>query len=197
MPDIRNIKLTQQVTNMFNAFVRGITYFASEAPTGRPYQPVYHRLGSCAPRGEDNPRCFPENTSNTRRVKKANIEKCYIERCIYDALWTRFVGTQDSGHLRWLQKTKNAYRTCFPDMDLGVGVTFDAETNLPVRLVVTASRDGAEAWEMEYTKYVADECDPRVSEAPVRCYRRDATTGAVSTRVSTFEEQGEWLEIQI
>jgi hypothetical protein len=191
LPDIQNIKHTQQVTRVFNAFVRGITYFASEAVSHR-YQPVYHRLGSCPPRGRDNPKCVPENTTNTRRVKKGSIEKCYIERCIYDSLWSRFVGTQDAGHLIWLQNTKQAYRTCFPDVDVVVHVEYDAKTNLPVSLQVTAFQDGALVWSAHYKKYLAmyGEGDG-LYEPRVVCVRQQGDT--VSTKVNTFEREEAWM----
>ncbi len=187
LPDIQNIKHTQQVTRVFNAFVRGITYFEREGEAvSHRYQPVYHRLGSCPPRGRDNPRCLPENTTNTRRVKKD-----YIERCIYDSLWSRFVGTQDAGHLVWLQNTKQAYRTCFPDVDLDVRVDYDTRTNLPVGLQVASFHDGTLVWSSHYKKYLAMYGDgDGLYEPRVVCVKHHGDT--VSTKMNTFEREEAW-----
>ncbi len=194
LPSIRGVNQMQHVTRVFNAFVRGITYFEHEALAHR-HQPVYHRHGSCAPRGHDNPRCLPSNTTNTRRVKKASIEKCYIERCIYDWLWTKFVGTQDEGHLRWFENTKLAYHTCFPDVDLTVRVQYDHETNLPVGVRISAHRmdDRVRLWSVQYKKYIAMYDDGSgLYEPTVECVKSDDAAGRVYTKVSRFEAEGDW-----
>ncbi len=192
LPDIRNVKQTQHVTNVFNAFVRGITYFASEGALSAPHHPAYHRHGSCPPRGRDNPRCLPENSSNVRKVKKSCIEKCYIERSIYDLLWTRFVGSQDEGHLLWLLNTKQAYSSCYPDLDLIVRVDFDAENNLPVGVRIAAHRttDGVVAWSAHYKKYVGM-YDAGIYTDNVQCIKQDAD-GRVYAKVASFHSDVEW-----
>jgi hypothetical protein len=191
LPDIQNLRVSQHVTRVFNAFVRGITYFQPEE-VFHPFQPVYHRLGSCMPRGIDNPRCLPENTSNTRRVKKTHIEKCYIERCIYDALWSRFVGTQDEGHLNWLHNTKQAYHTCYLDTDLDVRVQFDVNTNLPTGLRVSAHSItyGRLLWTLQYKKYVS--MNHSLYDPNVVCIKHEH--GMVSTKINTFELEASWVQ---
>lgn len=67
------------------------------------------------------------------------IERCYVERLIYDKLWTKeafffpAVGTQetsqDTGHMFRLDLTKKDFETCFPNTELSVEIQYD--DNMP------------------------------------------------------------------
>lgn len=107
------------VTNTFNEFVRGITYFTNE-PAGTIHnEPVYHRNESCSPRDQKNITCAAAITDEAKR----KIMKCYIERLIYDELWLQMLSMQqNTAHLEWLMDTKQAFDTCFPETTVYVSL---------------------------------------------------------------------------
>jgi hypothetical protein len=106
-----------KVTKIFNEFIIGITYFQNELTF--------------------NENSLIANAPNIR-IKKTNaIRKCYIERLIYDKLWTRIIFTsQDIDHIEWLNKTKTSYNTCFPNSELNIKINFDEQNNIPIELIV-------------------------------------------------------------
>jgi hypothetical protein len=185
VPNIRPIQLQRRITRTFNEFVKGITYFAHQEVYAA-NQPVYHRHGACSPRGTDNHGCLPSNTVNARKVKKADIETCYIERQIFDAIWTHTQSSQDYRHLEWLRKTRKAYESCHPDTMLTTSVCFD-ERNMPMS--VTVEKDnGSDTVTEEYIKLVSPE---GAYLDTVMCVRT-RTNGVAQRKVSSFAAPTEW-----
>jgi hypothetical protein len=100
-----------KVTKLFNDFIKGITVFSSLS------QPIYHRRRSCSSRG-----------SPSNRTKEKEIERCYIERLIYDELWEKYTQSfQDQNHLNWLEDTTNAYQTCYPNTVIKIRINYKFE----------------------------------------------------------------------
>ena len=76
------------VTDLFEMFIKGITYFSNESSD---VHPIYHRFYSCGPR-EDTHRLGNLVCTGTLGKTELNrrrnlIERCYIERLIFDKLW--------------------------------------------------------------------------------------------------------------
>jgi hypothetical protein len=96
---------------VFVKFIEGITCFVNE----RPYNMrdlIYHRNGSCSKNGNGNFDCIK---TNDRRSNTHMIEKCFIERLIYDQLWLQIEQIpQDIKHVELLEKTRQAYTSCVP-----------------------------------------------------------------------------------
>lgn len=113
-----------RITKIFEEFVKGITYFSNETTNGE--QPIYHRLASCGPRNDAFRNTFNQCTRSNKREKrilKEKIQTCFIERLIYDKLYTHQTlffpasgnaqHTQDQGHVNWLAITKADFRRMF------------------------------------------------------------------------------------
>jgi hypothetical protein len=147
------------VTTIFEDFIRGVTYFADEQPNGALPRPIYHRLASCGPR---DPRhqgelgCVDDLSPEVRARRRHRIERCYLERLIYDCIFAQLslqfaavgddvefdemtalpVARQDAGHRYQLDTVvRDAFRTCFRGTELFAIVNFH-ESNLPIHLTV-------------------------------------------------------------
>lgn len=99
---------------VFVKFIEGITSFANE----RPYNMkdlIYHRNGSCSKNATANFDCVATKNRSHRMSNTHLIEKCFLERLIYDQLWLHIEQVpQNIGHVEWLEKTRLAYRSCVP-----------------------------------------------------------------------------------
>lgn len=138
------------VTSIFHAFIRGVTFFSDQPLDATPRwqgHPIYHRLASCGSGGADTLECGPGMSRDARRVTKARVDTCAIERMIYDALWGHMMPTasstwnadspQDAGHAQAVQTTLAFYASCFPGVRLDVELAYHMhEHDLPVRLTI-------------------------------------------------------------
>jgi hypothetical protein len=135
---LRNVQIINEkkrVTGLFNNFIKGITFFSNEIPYDT-NQPAYHRKESCTKRGSKNTECLQSNSLSVRQQKKREIRNCYIERLIYDDIWTTIIhSSQDINHISWLEETKKAYEKCFPGNELFCKVEY-TDNNIPYRLSI-------------------------------------------------------------
>jgi hypothetical protein len=183
-------------TRVFDNFIRGVTYFADEDPRRGVPSPIYHRLYSCGPRD-------PAHREGSRGHR---IERCYVERLIYDAIYshlslrfptsaTQTFAGQDEGHLFRLDLTKADFATCFPDVEIDVQLHF-TDQNWPDRLVVTRVQ-GAQSSQLVYTRrlYLTAVTGWEYDDA-VECVRTDDHAGVrtIRTNSSTFRLRGQFID---
>jgi hypothetical protein len=162
LKDVRPDDPRRKVTLILNEFLKGITWFQSEVTFND------HRRGSCSQKGTTNFNCVGITDRATKKSNKRVIEKCYIERLIYDNLWQHTTTSQqDEGHLKWLKETKDAYNTCFPDHSIEIEVKYNQDgvilnsyfnslaknTNIPITLIIRKFEDQKQIDEEIYTKY--------------------------------------------
>lgn len=186
------------VSSIFDKFIRGITYFADEQEDA---YPIYHRLVSCGKIRDvdytDFHTCFEENANN--EIAKQRIKTCYLERLIYDDIYRHQTlhfpvsGTegnvQDESHQFWLQKTKNDFHTCFPNMD--VQLTLKYENTYPVYMKAYVTQNGNFIEETEFQKrlnYIQGHLD---YDLVVHCVRKTPTE-KYREKFQTFLERRQW-----
>lgn len=172
MPQLRKYDPQDlSISHVFEEFIKGITYFSIETPASTTV-PIYHRLYSCGPRSSESfadvlTECHPDPNNeggHHRRKAELRIEKCYIERLIYDAIFRNLdlhfpyydesdvvlsqsaVKLQDKGHREWLKETADAFKLCFPNTDFQVSVGFDGIIPLQVRIVKTIRGKPRKIW---------------------------------------------------
>lgn len=138
------------VTKLFTSFIKGITYFKNEESDANP---IYHRLYSCGPYAntyrQGNLVCVEGLSKKELMRRRSLIERCYIERLIYNELWKHetlfFPETgvqdpeQDPGHMFRLKLTKKDFETCFPNIKIDVSIQY--ENNFPFKLVIVRKQN--------------------------------------------------------
>lgn len=169
----------RKVTNTFNNFIMGITYFEGDHVFDK-FQPAYHRTSSCPPRNMPNKKCtFTDN------INRMVVERCYLERLIYDKLWYALMGThQDIKHMEWLENTKMAFLSCFPDTTIDIELTFQ-ERN-PIMLTISKSIGKKTTLERYIHPY--DTMENKYIDF-VRCVSQNAN-GVQQEWVNTFQNIG-------
>jgi hypothetical protein len=127
----------QQITLVFKEFIKGITYFRNQKDSQD--HPIYHRLASC---GEAFNICTNKTAKEKRRVKKI-IERCYLERLIYNEIYINQTinEDQDKAHIHWLEQTRQDFQTCFPRLDLKVSID-SWEDIFPTKLRIEKYKNG-------------------------------------------------------
>jgi hypothetical protein len=138
-------RIPSDLSRVFHELIKGVTYFAHQTTIE---VPPYHRLSACGPghdafRNEFN-RCTPDMDRARRDDVRKRIETCYVERLMYNEMFTRFslhfpsTGTQaheqDEGHLHRLKLTREDFKTCFPNLDFKVDIEFEANWPRSVRI---------------------------------------------------------------
>lgn len=146
-------------TEVFERFIRGITYFKSQEPDNSSVHPLYHRLYSCGDGAhafrEAHLRCRAAHmTVRERDEVKTRIQTCYIERLIYDRIYTELSSrialsrgtagnaprSQDDGHHRFIRESvERDFDTCFPGIRILVHVRF-GDGGMPYECVITRMR---------------------------------------------------------
>ena len=162
LPTLKPENIMHKVTDIFNDFIKGITWFDNEKQFNQK-EPAYHRHGSCQERGKMNDNC-KENQERAR-----NIEKCYIERLIYNELWEKIMMfPQDKEHLDWLNDTKKAYLTCFPNTNIEIKLEYSTKKYIeyiPEVLRITKNNE-------EYIYYKDYLYNKRIYIYPIECIKK-------------------------
>lgn len=131
-------------TDVFDAFVDGITHFASDTEVK---SPKYRRDQSCGPRRgqsafiDANMDCTSvvSDASEFER-RKANVYNCYLERIMYNELFNHYEESrQDIQHeTEAFVKIQLLFRHCF-GADADIDVSFVYQHNLPTNMIVRFS----------------------------------------------------------
>ncbi len=189
-------------TRTFEAFIKGITYFA--------------RLYSCGPSTqayrEGNLVCSEGLSPAELRRRRPLIERCYIERLVYDQIYKHEAlrtdgvpadissyanagegsgeedgdgAVQDEGHLFNLQRTLQDFETCFPHTEIDVKVTY--HDGMPHRLVVRRSTPANGTVKLVYEK---DFFHASRSYSEVATCTKFMPDGSVWLKTSDFDTQG-------
>jgi hypothetical protein len=203
------IDTTTTSTKLFNEFIKGITFFHNEIdyPFNMVPQPLYHRNVCCG--AADGP--------------ITNVEKCFIERMIYDDIYKKFgihfpetlnindnrnfpdfdnrffQRRQDNGHENWLfNVVKQLYFTSHSDVDkIELEVNKDIDSNIPLTLSIKKIFKNGKYVEDYYEKtYKVTMYLNQVYEENVKCKRSDTTSGNTKlySKTQTFEKEAMWVE---
>jgi hypothetical protein len=131
-------------TSVFDAFVDGITHFASDTDVK---SPKYHRDQSCGPRKDQS--VFIDSNMDCGGAasdaveferRKAIVYNCYLERIMYNELFKHYEESrQDIQHeTEAFVKIQLLFRRCF-GADADIIVSFVYEHNLPTTVTVKYS----------------------------------------------------------
>ncbi len=170
-------------TKIFTEFIKGITYFENEHESERP---IYHRSVSCGPKLQSNAQKFGVKMS---RSKKAHLRRCYVERKIYDEIYTRIVHSQEVRHLKELRKIENLYQTEIPNEHLNINIEF-RNSIYPVSVIISwFDNQGLQVVDKFVKSY------SRVNEYSDRVLCTRQTSRALYEKVQTFRDESPWILI--
>ena len=159
-------KLPQNTTHIFEEFIKGITYFYDEIDQTHP---IYHRLYSCGPYRDThrlgNLICVETLSDEEIKRRKPLIERCYVERLIYDEIYKHeslhfppsgnVEPTQNDGHLFRLDLTRQDYESCFPGCSVEIQVEYKNE-NYPMILTLKKTHRNGKQTVHRWSKNMKD-----------------------------------------
>ena len=86
-------------------------------------------------------------------------------------------------HIEWLDKTKKAYQTCYPNQELNINIEFDETTNTPIKLIIyedDIQEIYVKRYDIQNNQYIY----------PVDCIRYENTS--IKRKQSIFALDGIW-----
>lgn len=109
----------------------GITYFATDTDLERP---IYHRTQSCGTSKSTLHAKFAHQPSDTKAEslrKKTALQKCYIERMVFNRLYNHVLHRQEVRHLQELKLVENLWQDYNPGSSIDVDVGYNDDTGEP------------------------------------------------------------------
>ena len=168
---------------MTSEFCKAITYFLTDSNIHE--HPFYHRDESCGTKTLDTTQKFTIFSTNTN-LKAQNIKKvvktCYLERLIFDAIYSKIFRTQDTRHLLELRKMELLFQNYYPGEKLRVHIEYYSGM-YPNELTVyhTLQDDKVITYTYKKAKY---------DDTFVQCTRNKGNF--VYEKTQSFEKQSEW-----
>jgi hypothetical protein len=120
------------VTKVFTNFVKGITYFQIEEQTYR--WPIYHRNVSCGTNALTTEYKFKKTMFGPKKDKL--VERCFIERTIYNILYKKILDSQNLGHLVEYSNITRIYQNYFPNVYIQIEIQYLTNTYYPIRIII-------------------------------------------------------------
>lgn len=169
-------------TDLSTEFCKGITYFKNETH-GDDEQPFYHRDASCGSKRFTASEKFHQLHSNTNvdiLRKKTYSRRCYLERLIYDVVYTNTFHHQDIGHLHELQIMERIHDCYFPSDCLNIHIDF-VDGIIPAKLHIYITNKDIYIHE-EYVK---------LKNENLQCKKLE--NGKVYTKIQGYSQETPWL----
>ena len=192
------------VTKLFEEFVKGITYFKHQIDPSNPV-PIYHRFFSCGIGNEiyrgNNLVCTKNISLVEKKRRRPLIERCYMERLIYDALYRHetlhfpLVGsnadhTKDKGHMFRIDLTKADYESCFKGHSVEINIIY--HDKYPVTLVITRKKNGIVLYKEEYTHELRGSGSIIAPYTGIIICKRVLGNGKVYLKTQDFSMEHDW-----
>lgn len=172
------------ITKVFEEFIKGITYFSDEIENKKRI-PIYHRAASCGDSSENFKKrylqCYKNNNGVLHKTlpeimcelpisdeivletKRKHISKCYLERLIYDKIYTNSILhfpsglnnvelEQNEGHIFQIKEREKNFNECFLGVKIEIEIMY--EMQLPSYLMIKYIKDGNIEKVEEYFKMI-------------------------------------------
>jgi hypothetical protein len=165
-------------TMIATEFCKGVTFFKSDVVEEIPF---YHRQTSCGSKTQSASEKFTillDNSTAIKHNKKAYVLKCYLERLIYDKIYTNTFHQQDIGHLHELQVMARVFQDYFPGEGIIVDIEFKNQL-YPVKLNII--------YKLYRETYIKDKYNSE------RVYCTKVKDGIQYDKVQTFIQETAWL----
>jgi hypothetical protein len=181
---------------VFEAFVKGITYFADERDSNA--RPVYHRRSACGPATFEHRSghlvCVEGLPAAELQRRRPLIERCYVERLIFDQIFRQEAAgeARDEGHVFNLERTMEDFRACFPKTKITVKVAY--HLGMPHR--VTIERSTPQSHGKTTLVYEKEYLHSAQAYSEVATCTRTMPDGTVWVSASTFETPGAFARVR-
>ena len=169
-------------TRVFNQFIKGITYFEDENPVESPF---YHREASCESKAVHIDAKFSKPDSLD------SLQKCYIERLIYDKLYSYFLHEQEVRHLKELIVVERYFQQHFQYITIHVNIQYDIDS-YPYKCIVTTYDEKNDVLTLEtYTK-------KPWNRPTVMCEKKVVNKGKVAffSKITSYQQDTHWSSIK-
>ena len=170
-------------TQYFHEFIKGITYFQNEKSDD---VPLYHREISCGSKAltlKEKYQLFTTNNDNIIKTKKSYVRKCYIERLIYDKIYSHLFFEQDIGHLHELKDTSRLYQDYFPNENINININFVRTKPSKLKIYIDTNM------KLTIQYYIK-------IENIVHCIKVD-NNKKIFDKIQSFEQETPWMQSKI
>lgn len=175
-----------KATTIFTNFVKGITYFQSEFQITR--NPIYHRNASCG--SSIVPSVYTFSKTLYGPDKSSYIQRCYVERLVYDKIYEHVNTMQNLGHKHELEEVSRIYDSYFPINSIKIN-EIKYYIDFPVKLVIGVYHKDALLYTETYTKSLNDANEYKDN---VLCYKDDFAKKMYYEKVQTFASPSQWIQ---
>jgi len=170
-------------TTLFNEFTKGITYFSIDNNVGNP---IYHRDNSCGDKTLNIHEKFEDKITNSAlnsQRKKHITRKCFIERMIYDNIYTQVFHFQDLGHLLELKKMERLNDRYYKNESVTINIKYDDDFIYPERLRIVIDKKNGNIVVEDYVK--------KINQKKVYCRKWENNINY--DKIQTFEKEEPWM----
>lgn len=189
-------KTPSTVTKLFEEFIKGITYFRHQNDPSNPV-PIYHRFYSCG----NHLICAMGLSAVEKKRRRALIERCYLERLIYDVLFRHETlhfplntenveHKQNEGHMFRMDLTREDYETCFKGHSVEVDIEYSGR--FPLTLKVTRKKNGKVLYVEEYTHELRGGSSVIALYTGLVVCKRVLANGKVYVKTQGYTMEGDW-----
>lgn len=200
-------KMPSTVTMLFQEFIKGITYFKHQLDPSNPV-PIYHRFFSCGVGNDiyrgNNLICTHNLSTVEKKRRRLLIERCYLERLIYDALFVHETlhfplvlnnveHSQDKGHMFRMDLTRQDYETCFKGHGIDVSVQYQGR--FPVILTITRKKNGVILFVEEFKQELRADMSVIAPYTGIVVCKRTLANGKVYMKTQGFTMEGDWRAV--
>jgi hypothetical protein len=170
-------------TTLCTMFCQGVTYFKTDKLSK---DSLFYRDESCADKHIIAYAKFASDLYLTLEEKKTYVASCYIERLIFDAIYTNTLNTKDASHIRELQIMARLFEEYFHGETIDVKITF-VNTIYPIKLrVIRTLVNGSNITEI-FTKSAWN-------NDRVMCTKHDENNNKFE-KIQTFAQEEKWIQV--
>jgi len=159
-------------TQLCQEFCKGITYFENDGPILE--SPFYHRKSSCGTKTKQASEKFKHDAT------KEYVRRCYLERLIYDQIYTHTLHFQDIGHEYELKVIEQLYQKFFSYSSIDVRIKY-RDMIYPINVMIIHSTPNGVVIE-QYSKNKSKH---------VLCKKEHG--GITYEKIQTFEHEESWM----
>jgi len=173
-------------TELFTKFIRGITLFENENDNDA--HPIYHRNESCGVA------TLTVDEKFAKGQNKSFLRKCYIERLLYNKIYSVIFGMQNSQHLNELAWVECVYEEQLPGEFIKINVRF-VQKIVPISIQISWNPTRTSTCTETYRKLYDAHTDDYKHHAFCSMVLIKNGVTKVFEKVQDYEKESPWIEV--